>query len=150
MKNKGVQVQNGLALLLGFGIIMLYGIAAGALSLSVFSVCFVTDHTPQPMIAAGASGEGGINARPTAYGHASARCNFISPPAWGVTLQCLLYPLHYAISIRTPAWGVTFQLCPLSQRHQFQFAPRVGGDSKNTQNSIQLFMHFHRFMRLLF
>ena len=76
------------------------------------------------------------------------------------------------ISIRTPAWGVTFfcssdcsssyfnshprvggdrapssSICSGSY---FNSHPRVGGDSKNTQNSIQPFVHLRCFMRLLF
>ena len=55
------------------------------------------------------------------------------------------------ISIRTPAWGVTrYDFAVLLRIDDFNSHPRVGGDSKNTQNSMQPFVHLRCFMRLLF
>ena len=70
----------------------------------------------------------------------------IRTPAWGVTFCDMAKHLAEDISIRTPAWG----LAEVVHEPNFNSHPRVGGDSKNTQNSIQPFVHLRCFMRLLF
>ena len=98
-----------------------------------------------------------FNSHPRAGGdHAAtdkspSRMNFNSHPRAGGDSRGKGGIRSAIISIRTPARGVTIKMAEIMGAFaNFNSHPRAGGDSKNTQNSIQPFVHLRCFMRLLF